>query len=120
MQWEKIAPSLFTDFPNILFWDYTKISKRMDDKLPENYHLTFSQAENNRDDALGHTRTGKSVAVVFRVKKGMPLPESYHGRPVIDGDGHDLRFIDPRGVVVGLRAKGRAFHDTTGFVVDVS
>lgn len=118
VQWEKIAPSLFTDFPAVQFWDYTKISQRMDKALPENYHLTFSQAENNRDEALAHIRAGRSVALVFRVKRGMALPESYEGRPVIDGDEHDLRFIDQRGVVVGLRSKGRAYYDQTGFVVD--
>jgi hypothetical protein len=28
-----------------------------------------------------------------------------------------LRFLDPKGVVVGLKAKGKAKKDTTGFVV---
>ena len=27
-------------------------------------------------------------------------------RRVIDGDAHDLRFTDPKGVIVGLVAKG--------------
>jgi hypothetical protein len=45
------------------------------------------------------------------------LPETYLGRPVIDGDEHDLRFLDPSGVVVGLRAKGKARKQRGGFVV---
>ena len=30
---------------------------------------------------------------------------------------HDLRFKDPRGVIVGLLAIGDAKKDTTGFVI---
>jgi hypothetical protein len=40
------------------------------------------------------------------------------GRPVINGDADDLRFLDPEGVVVALYAKGKAKKDNTGFVVD--
>ena len=44
-------------------------------------------------------------------------PEQWYGWPVINGDEHDLRFLDPEGVIVGLTAKGRAKQDKTGFVV---
>jgi hypothetical protein len=57
---------------------------------------------------------GGNVAVVFR----RHLPAHWHGVPLIDGDDTDLRFLDPEGVVVDLRAKGSAKYDTTGFVVD--
>jgi hypothetical protein len=57
-----------------------------------------------------------NVAVVFGVPKSKPLPVGYLGRPVFNGDDSDLRFLDPRGVVVGLYAKGKAKKDTTGFV----
>ena len=60
-----------------------------------------------------------NVAVVFDTKVGHPLPRRYLGARVIDGDLHDLRFLDPRGVVVGLRAKGLAKADQSGFVVRV-
>jgi len=36
---------------------------------------------------------------------------------VIDGDQDDLRFLDPDGVIVGLKAKGQARKDTSGFVL---
>jgi hypothetical protein len=36
---------------------------------------------------------------------------------VIDGDLSDLRFLDRTGVVVGVRAKGKAKKDVSGFVV---
>jgi hypothetical protein len=53
-----------------------------------------------------------NIAAVFK-----ELPEKYIGRPVINGDETDLRFLDPKGVIVGLKAKGKAKKDTTGFVV---
>jgi hypothetical protein len=55
---------------------------------------------------------GMNIAAVFK-----EVPEKYIGRPVINGDDTDLRFLDPKGVIVGLKAKGKAKKDTTGFVV---
>ena len=34
------------------------------------------------------------------------LPKHWMRKKVIDGDRHDLRFLDPKGVIVGLVAKG--------------
>ena len=46
------------------------------------------------------------------------FPAEYLGYPVIDGDRHDLRHLDGRGVVVALSPKGRkAKADKSGFVV---
>ena len=56
-----------------------------------------------------------NIAVVF--KNG--LPKYYKGMPVINGDETDMRFEDPVGVIVGLKAKGKARKDTSGFVIDV-
>ena len=53
-----------------------------------------------------------NVAAVFH-----EVPETYLGRKVINGDETDLRFLDPKGVIVGLKAKGKAKKDKTGFVV---
>ena len=59
---------------------------------------------------LKHT----SAAVVFSGE----LPATWRGYPVIDGDEHDARFTDAgAGVIIGLRAKGKARHDSSGFVV---
>jgi hypothetical protein len=44
------------------------------------------------------------------------MPATYNGLPVFNGDDSDLRFLDPKGVIVGLYAKGRARKDTSGFV----
>jgi hypothetical protein len=108
--------NIFQAFPNLQFYDYTKRPNRVN--LPSNYHLTFSLAET--PESLVHAETelarGRNVAVVFGVARGKPLPASYLGRPVIDGDLHDLRFLDVPGVIVGLRAKGRARRAPHGFV----
>ena len=55
------------------------------------------------------------IAVVFRTSK---LPLTFNGVRVIDGDKYDMRFKDPKNVIVGLKAKGKAKHDCSGFVVD--
>jgi len=54
--------------------------------------------------------------VVFGIKKTLAMPEFYNGIPVFNGDESDLRFLDPKGVVVGLYAKGKAKKDISGFV----
>ena len=101
-------------------YDYTKNPIRMKvylaGKLPKNYHLTFSLSENNKTEALDILSKGGSVAVVFDTKKGQPLPDTWNGYKVIDGDLSDLRFLDEAGVVVGLRAKGKARKAKLGFV----
>jgi hypothetical protein len=106
--------NIMTAFPSIQWYDYTKHSNRRD--LPANYQLTFSRSESN--EAIAAT-VSHNIAVVFSTKKGQALPETYLGRQVIDGDVTDLRFLDNTNVVVGLRAKGRAKKDTSGFVVTV-
>ena len=42
--------------------------------------------------------------------------ETWKGFEVVNGDETDLRFLDKKGVVVGLIEKGRAKKDETGFV----
>lgn len=108
-------------FPSVMFYDYTKRVKRMEaflrGEMPANYHLTFSRAESMRSkvDAMHVLLAGGNVAVVFG---GKALPAEWNGYKVIDGTLTDLRFTDPRNVIVGLLAKGRARRDTTsGFVV---
>jgi hypothetical protein len=105
-------------FPTVQFYDYTKHRNRRD--LPANYHLTFSRSESNDEAALEWLAAGGNVAVVFSTKKGEDLPETWNGYRVIDGDETDLRFLDDKNVVVGLRAKGPAKKDNSGFVVRVA
>jgi len=112
ISWEKYG--IIQEFPDIQFYDYTKIIGRK--RLPRNYHLTFSEADGNDADVAKAIASGMNVATVFR----KDLPETYRGRQVFDGDDSDLRFLDPTGVIVGLKAKGRARRDTSGFVVDIA
>ena len=118
LPWERLAPCLFTDFPGVQFYDYTKHAARMvrwcEGGMPANYHLTFSRSERNEADCLRVLAAGGTVAVVFATKD---IPATWQGYPVVNGDETDLRFTDPPGHVVGLYAKGTAASDDSGFVV---
>ena len=107
--------NIFAAFPNVQFYDYTKILGRKIKDIA-NYHLTFSAADGNDSDVVKAIAQGYNVAVVFGIKKTVAMPETYLGMPVFNGDESDLRFLDPKGVVVGLYAKGKAKKDITGFV----
>jgi hypothetical protein len=108
------AQTIFTAFPRVQFVDYTKNPLRFNRSLPVNYDLTFSRSEVNEEHCKAVLATGRNVAVIF----GDGLPETWNGYPVIDGDEHDLRHLDPKGVVVGLSPKGnKAKRSTNGFVV---
>ena len=116
--WERLAPAIFADNADLQFVDYTKSPKRALEhargQLPANYHLTFSRSETNTDDCRQVLAAGGNVAVV----SSRPMPSSYLGAAVIDGDEHDLRHLDPKGVVVWLKPKGnRAKRDKSGFVL---
>lgn len=116
LPWHKLID--MESFPAIQFYDYTPNLDRMMEflagKLPANYHLTFSRKENNQHRVVAVLHSGGNVAAVFD-----KLPATYLGFPVINGDETDLRFLDPKGCVVGLLAKGKAKHDASGFVVHV-
>lgn len=115
--WEKIFPDLYTSFPAVVFYDYTKsinrYNKYLDKQLPSNYHLIFSRSEKNENDCLDILKRGGSVSVVFR-----QLPSKWNGFKVVNGDHHDLRFLDAKPkTVIGLLPKGKAKQDSTGFVI---
>lgn len=103
-------------FQNLKFYDYTPNVKRMiqflNGEMPANYHLTFSRKENNQALVELVANMGGNIAAVFD-----KLPETYLGKPVVDGDATDLRFLDPKGVIVGLKAKGKGKQDESGFVI---
>jgi hypothetical protein len=112
----QLARDLAQTFPNVQFYDYTKIPAPWKRTLP-NYHLTFSYSGNNLADCLDSLAHGINVAVVFSSQR---FPETWNGFPVINGDASDLRFIDPVGVVVGLKAKGSAKQMATGGFVQLA
>ena len=131
IRWELIPAmphnlaNIFQEFPNVQFYDYTKIANRKCKDIP-NYHLTWSYSNANADYAKLLDKAleqGMNAAVVFRSNFIQVKPKCWHtwkGYPVIDGDQDDLRFLDPRGGhIVALYAKGAAKKDTSGFVQEV-
>ena len=92
------------------------MKKFLDSKFPKNYHLTFSLGSSNKVEAQEILNQGGNVAVVFRNKK---LPKKFMGHKVFNADKTDLRFKDPKNIIAGLYAKGKARYDDTGFVQDV-
>lgn len=110
----KLAQALAVEFPEVQFYDYTKIPQPWKRTLP-NYHLTFSHSENNLADCLAALGHGVNVAVVFAGS----LPSEWNGYRVVNGDTNDLRFLDPQGVIVGLKAKGDAKKLNVGGFVQI-
>lgn len=110
--------SLMEAFPDVAFYDYTKVLGRKTALALPNYHLTFSLAESNDFLAVKALAEGYNVAVVMRVpRRSAPKPAMWGGYPVVDGDMDDIRFYDPKGGhVVALFPKGKAGKDNTGFV----
>lgn len=111
--------NIMSVFPDVQFYDYTKVPHRYNMPvnryiMPDNYHLTFSLSESNNWAAQSAIENGMNVAVVFRHN----LPHTFLGLPVVPGDVTDLRFLDPKGAIVGLTAKGKAKKDRSGFVMD--
>jgi len=101
-------------FPDLTFYDYSKRVKRIGN-TPSNYSLMFSYSgAPSYKKQVEQMPAGYPMAVVFRGE----LPTDFMGRKVIDGDISDLDNLRAGHVVVGLRAKGKAKKDTTGFVVD--
>jgi hypothetical protein len=117
LSWEKYevpvfcTRNIFELYPNVQFYDYTKVLGRKVADIP-NYFLIFSKADGNDADVARAINSGMNVAAVFD-----QLPSEYMGREVIDADETDLRFLDPKGVIAGLKAKGRAKKDYSGFVI---
>ena len=113
--------NIFELFPNIQFYDYTKNHIRFETSLPKNYHLTFSRHETNNDKAMELLNKGVNVAMVFD-----KVPKKFNDFKVVNGDETDLRFLDKKGVVVGLRYKKLTKKDsdntiafTSGFAIAV-
>jgi hypothetical protein len=115
IEWENIRAgeyTIFDLFPDLQFYDYTKNPNRKN--LPDNYDLTFSYSgvesfiKFNRQALSNNMR----IATVFKI-----IPSEFLGRQVINGDDHDARFIEDKNLVIGLKAKGKARQDKTGFVV---
>ena len=132
IQWERmhvqanlavfVNSTIFDLFPHIQFYDYTKIPKRFDRELPANYHLalSYSEASPRYAEMCWKAHNDHNASLVFVTSKARydrTLTMHAADTQVIDGDAHDLRFTDPAGALVYLKAKGRARKDTSGFVL---
>mgnify|MGYP003110394472 CR=1 FL=1 len=103
--------------PTAILYDYTKILGKIKKYIQHpNYYLTFSRAEDNETETIQALQMGANVSAVFSHK----LPTQYKGFKVIDGDTSDLVMINHSGVILGLRAKGKARKDNSGFTIDTS
>ena len=97
--------------PNVTFYDYSAIPNavRSNGKVRRVYSRKDGKARHKQ--ALAMLSAGYGVAVVFDVdaRTKAPLPKTWQGVPVIDGDTNDLWFLRaPKtgAFVVGLRVKG--------------
>jgi hypothetical protein len=118
--WEIIAPELFNKFPQVTYYDYTKLAGRTLPgwSLPPNYTLVLSWNGYNAKacfDCLGNN--GKIAIPFAGYGRTQPLLNWYKGFPVVDGDTHDLTFLRPSGTILGLRAKGVARSHLNRFIV---
>lgn len=120
---EQLTSSYGNHIPqNVVFYDYTKIPKKAGNyTLPSGhrYQVAFSLSEDNWDSFMELVGNKTAIgAAVFAVKKDQPLPDFYKGMPVVDGDSRDDLMLDvPQGTILGLRAKGKALKDKSGFVI---
>ena len=113
--WDLILPQIFEIFPHWKFYGYTKLRSKITRYLAGKNPVipTFSWSDrllhqsDGSDYANSILNAGINIAVVFydRATLAGKLPRTFLGRTVIDGDKHDLRFLDPRGVIVGLKPK---------------
>lgn len=109
IRWERFCPDLLTA-DGVRAYDYTKYPARLRDDLDGRYRIvqSFTGTDASAEACIDYVGNGGTAAVVFATAKGEALPAEWHGIPVIDGDVTDMRADDPRGVIVGLRAKGAA------------
>lgn len=126
------AVHLMDLFPEVQFYDYTKVTKRAllhaQGKMPANYHLTFSKNEDNDADVARVLEAGGNVAAVFTATQYKNATQAgvwqglgampWGGHKVIDGDAHDYRPAEgTQSAIIALKAKGDAKRDISGFVI---
>jgi len=103
-------------FKNLVFYDYTAILGKIKKYLNTSYSLTLSRKEDNESEILEALKLGGNVAAVFRDE----LPTKYKGFNVVNGDESDLVMLEAKNCILGLKAKGDAKKDKSGFVIDVN
>lgn len=117
LDWNSFQSEMLAEFPEINFYDYSKNLEK------ENIaHTTFSYNGGDLIPYIEKVASGQNVAVVVNIKKNKPLPKTWHGLPVLDGDPTDNRYLDGKGFWIFLRAKntikGKDSRDKN-FIVNV-
>ena len=118
IKWENVIynnQNIFELFPDIQFYDYTKIPNRK--KIPSNYDLTFSYSgvKTFQKYNIQALKDNKRIAVVFDKVENIPI--TFYNKKVISGDNSDIRHLDAKNSIIALYAKGKAKKDLSGFVV---
>jgi hypothetical protein len=97
---KKDGKNILEIFPDVQFYDYTKVYNRTKlMKFYPNYDITFSYDGYNWDQCEQFLNDGGKVAVVFDSET---MPKTYKGYKVIDANGYDMRYLDPKGCIMGL------------------
>ena len=109
---------------NVVFYDYTKNYKKAGVRKflsGHKYHVAYSLHEHNIESFKYMIDNKLCIgAAVFNIKPGTPMITEWRGYPVVDGDERDDLMLDiPMGTILGLRAKGKARQDTSGFVIHI-
>jgi len=114
-KWFNKLQTIFDIFPDVQFYDYTKIPNRKN--IPSNYDLTFSYSGKKGFEKYNQKAIDNGVRIAAVFDKPENIPVTFHKRSVFDGDKHDLTFLNPKNAILGLYAKGKARKDTSGFVI---
>lgn len=97
---KKDGKNILEIFPDVQFYDYTKVYNRTKlMKFYPNYDITFSYDGYNWDQCEQFLNDCGKVAVVFDSET---MPKTYKGYKVIDANGYDMRYLDPKGCIMGL------------------
>lgn len=100
-------------FPNVQFYDYTKILNRVTKNTLPNYDLTYSfspYSDKSLQHGLEAIERGYRVAVVFNTantkNEKFKSPDTFLGHKLVSFDEHDARFLDAPSAIGSLTRKG--------------
>ena len=105
VRWEsKAYGQIPQSFPNVTFYDYTKIANRLN-KTPDNYKLMFSYSPAVKFQ--DQVRLAMSANVPMSAVFYPAIPDTFLGAKVINGDNSDIENLKYRypNYIIGLKYK---------------
>jgi len=105
VRWESSAYGQIPQaFPNVNFYDYTKVSNRLN-KTPDNYKLMFSYSPAVKFQ--DQVRLAMSANVPMSAVFYPAIPDTFLGAKVINGDNSDIENLKYRypNYIIGLKYK---------------